>query len=77
MNVKKMVMTSALVLAAGIAVAPIATGYPALDLPTLLMLRFYTIPTTESCYEGVCKSPANDHPDEPKAEAVYLQTGSK
>ena len=68
-----MAMTSALALAAGIAVAPIATAYPALDLPTLLMLRFYTIPTTEpySSDEGVSKSPANDHPDEREAAAVF------
>ncbi|WP_139331338.1 hypothetical protein [Mycobacterium sp. IS-2888] len=55
-------MTSALALAGGIAAAPLATDYPALDLPTLLMLRFYTVPTDRSCDDGACKAPANDQP---------------
>jgi hypothetical protein len=77
MNVKKMAMTSALALAAGIAVAPLATAYPALDLPTLLMLRFYTVPTTGPCSEGECKSPANDHPDGPEAVARFQALNGK
>lgn len=62
MNVKIVAVTSALALAGGIAAAPLATDYPALDLPTLLMLRFYTIPTTGSCDDGACKSPETEHP---------------
>jgi hypothetical protein len=65
MGIKKTAMTSALALAAGIAAVPVATGYPAPDLPSFLMLRFAMIQTPGSCDEGVCKSPANDHPDEP------------
>ena len=65
MSIKKAAMTGALALAAGIAAVPITTGYPAPDLPTLLMLRFSMVPTPEPCDEVVCKSPGNDRPDEP------------
>jgi hypothetical protein len=75
MSVTKMAMTSALALATGISAATIATGYPAQQLPTLLMLDFYIVPITGSCDEGLCKSPANDHPHEPasvNADAVAI-----
>ena len=72
MNVKVVAVTSALALAAGIATAPLATDYPALDLPTLLMLRFYTVPTTGSCDDGTCKSPTNDHPVQTDELAGFL-----
>jgi len=76
MHIKKVAITSALALAAGIAAAPIGTAYSVAPLPTLLMLRFYIIPTTESCYEGACQSPANDHTDELETAAVVREAGS-
>ncbi|MGE2815412.1 hypothetical protein ACQI5H_09745 [Mycobacterium heidelbergense] len=71
MNVKILAVTSALALAGGIAAAPLATDYPALDLPTLLMLRFYTVPTTGSCDDAACKPPANDHPVQTDELALF------
>lgn len=71
MNVKIVAVTSALALAGGIAAAPLATDYPALDLPTLLMLRFYTVPTDRSCDDGACKAPANDQPVEADELAAF------
>jgi hypothetical protein len=73
MNVKVVAVTSALAVAAGIATAPLASDYPALDLPTLLMLRFYTVPISGSCDDGACKSP-NDHPVQTDEVADFSQT---
>ena len=74
MNVKKMVITSALALATGISAASMAIHYPAQQLPLLLLQFPNMVPTTDSC-DGVCKSPANEHPGEPanvRAETVAV-----
>ena len=72
MNLTKMAVAGALAIATGISAASMAIGYPGQQLP-LLMLQFPNIFTTiESC-DGVCESPANDHPGEPpsvNADAV-------
>lgn len=67
MNVKKMAMTGALALATGMSAASTATGFLHAPpwLPPLLTAPFYTVPVNEFCYDGVCKSPANDRRDEP------------
>lgn len=64
MNVKEMVVTSALALATGLSAASMANGYPAQQLP-LFFLQFPTMdPATDSC-EGVCKAPPSELPGGP------------
>ncbi len=70
-------MTTALALATGITVATNATGYPPQQLPTLLMLRSYVIPTEFPYEEGVSKSPSTDHSDEPDSTALLRAEGPK
>jgi hypothetical protein len=72
MDIKKAAVTGALALAVGFSAARISTGCEEPDLSTLLMLRFYTIPTTGSCYEGECNAPANEHPHEPASDTVAI-----
>lgn len=66
MNVTKMVATSVFALATVVSAASTVTSdHVPPWLPPLLTLPYYTVPTTDSCYDGVCKSPANGHPDQP------------
>jgi hypothetical protein len=75
MNVTKMAMAGALGFATVISAASIASGYPHQQMPTLLMLNFFVIPTTSTCYDGACQSPLDSNPGEPasvRAESVAI-----
>jgi hypothetical protein len=44
-------------------------------MPTLVMLNFFGIPTTSTCYDKACQSPLDSNPDESaslRAESVAI-----
>ena len=75
MNVTKIAMTGALGFATVISAVSIASGYPHQEMPTLLMLNFFGVPTTSTCYDGACQTPLDSNPDQSasiRAESVAI-----
>ena len=64
MDVKEIVISSALALATAASAASMAIGYPAQQLPLLLLQFPNMVPATGSCDE-VCNLPVNDHSSQP------------
>jgi hypothetical protein len=75
MNVKEMVVASALALATGLSAASMANGYPAQQLPMFFLQLPTMDPATDSC-DGVCKAPPIEHPGGPASvNADTVATG--